>query len=188
MATTHNTPNYVQTDTRLSWPNWYSWIAGMVIWALGVFAWKGMSILPIVMLAVAVLVLWVLGRIGASGNIRLLNGLASANDWLTTIAVLLVGLVGIFLGSLTGTVLVDFFRAFGVIGVILIFAISVMATAGLLLAVSYRSGLFRVVGIACLLIVAMFLPQFGAGVTQTPVEQTRQVCEQHSDLFKAECP
>jgi hypothetical protein len=79
MATTHNTPNYVQTDTRLSWPNWYSWIAGMVIWALGVFAWKGMSILPIVMLAVAVLVLWVLGRIGASGNIRLLNGLASAN-------------------------------------------------------------------------------------------------------------
>ncbi len=188
MATTHNTPNYVQTDTRPSWPWVYATVFGGVIFICGIFAFKGMPIIPIIMLTVAVLILWALGRIGASGNIRLLNGLASANDWLTTIAVLLVGLVGIFLGSLTGTMLVDFFRAFGVIGVILIFAISVMATAGLLLAVSYRSGLFRVVGIACLLIVAMFLPQFGAGVTQTPVEQTRQVCEQHSDLFKAECP
>ncbi len=151
----------------------------MVIWALGVFAWKGLSILLIITLAVAVLVLWALFCFGPWKNLpeKLRKKLPSENDWVTAIAVLLVGFVGIFLGSLKSTVLVDFFRAFGVIGVILIFAISVMATAGLLLAVSYRSSLFRVVGIACLLIVAMFLPQFGAGVTQTPYEQTNQVCD-----------
>lgn len=188
MATTHNTPNYVQTDTRLSWPNWYSWITGMVILICGAFSLKGLPIIPIIMLTLAVLVLWGLRRYGTWKNKELLKRLPTWYAWKTAIVVFVVGIVGIILGTITGTWLADFFRSLLLFGTILILVISVMATAGLLLAVSYHARKMRVAAIVSLLIVSMFLPQFGAGVAQTPVEQTRQVCEQHSDLFKAECP
>ena len=97
-------------------------------------------------------------------------------------------IVGIILGTITGTWLADFFRSLLLFGTILILVISVMATAGLLLAVSYHARKMRVAAIVSLLIVSMFLPQFGAGVAQTPVEQTRQACEQAPGLFPADCP
>lgn len=188
MATTHNTPNYVKTDTRLSWPNWYSWITGMVILICGAFSLKGLPIIPIIMLTLAVLVLWGLRRYGTWKNKELLKRLPTWYAWKTAIVVFVVGIVGIILGTITGTWLADFFRSLLLFGTILILVISVMATAGLLLAVSYHARKMRVAAIVSLLIVSMFLPQFGAGVTQTPVEQTRQACEQAPGLFPADCP
>lgn len=189
MATTHNTTTDVPTDTRLSWPNWYSWITGMVILICGAFSLKGLPIIPIIMLTLAVLVLWGLRRYGTWKDKKLLKRLPTWYAWKTAIFVFIVGAVGVTLGSITGTWMTDFLGALGLFGVIFIFLISVMATAGLLLAVSYRARKMRVVALACLLIVSIFLPQFGVGVSQTPAEQTRQVCADPAKraMFPNEC-
>ena len=188
MATTHHTTNYVQTDTRPSWPWAYCTIWGGVIFACAVFAFKGLAIIPLILLTLAVLILWGLRRYGTWKNKELLKHLPTWYAWKTAIVVFVVGIVGIILGTITGTWLADFFRSLLLFGTILILVISVMATAGLLLAVSYHARKMRVAAIVSLLIVSMFLPQFGAGVAQTPVEQTRQACEQAPGLFPADCP
>lgn len=187
MATTHNTPNYVKTDTRPNWPWAYCIIWGGVIVACAIFAFKGLSIIPLIMLTLAVLILWGLRRYGTWRNKELLKHLPTWYAWKTAIVVLGVGIVGILIGSITGTWLADFFRGLLLFGTLLILTISAMATAGLLLAVSYYARKMRIVAIVCLLIVSMFLPQFGAGVSQTPAERTREVCAGPDAALFLEC-
>ena len=87
--------------------------------------------------------------------------------------------------------LVDFTAALtggiGIVVPIISFIVTVLASIGLLFAVSHRARVWLIVCLAAFGVVIMFMTQQAVGIRQTPYEQRQEVCKSRAAEFPADC-
>lgn len=181
-----------RTDRRESWPIWYSLIAGGILWVLGGVALSGHPVIYTLIIAAVVAILWVLQFIGEANGITVLARVPTRGALGVSLMVVIIGLVAWLIGKFTGTVLVNVVVALtGGIGIfmpIISFTVAILASVGLLLAVSYNARRWTVLCLVAFGVMIMLMTQQATGVKQTPYERTKEVCtSQQAQNFPAEC-
>ncbi len=201
MAATHNNHHHApaptpgdlhdtRTDKRESWLTWYAIIAGSLLLVLGV-ALSGHPVIYTLIIAVVVAILWVLQFIGEANGITVLARVPTRGALGASLLVVIIGLAAWLIGKFTGTVLVDFTAALtggiGIVVPIVSFVVAVLASIGLLFAVSHRARVWLIVCLAAFGVVIMFMTQQAVGIRQTPYEQRQEVCKSRAAEFPADC-
>jgi hypothetical protein len=162
------------------WAVFYSIVAGIVTSLIG-FGGMTLGHTTLVFSAafmLALVILWLLQRIK-----RLELPPAGIQSLIVTG---IVAFVAPLLGSITGLLLFDIFRA-SLFGVILI--ISGFGTIGLLIAISHQRVLSSLICLVCLAVTLMFMTQWNTSMViheQNKVQQQQQLKQRQADNCKAE--
>lgn len=183
--------NDSRTDKRESWLIWYSLIAGGILWVLGGVALSGHPVIYTLIVAIVIAILWVLQLAGEAYDVPVLMRIPTRGALGVSLLIVIIGLVAWLIGKFTGTVLVNVVVALtGGIGIfmpITSFTVAILASVGLLLAVSYNARRWTVICLVAFGVMIMLMTQQATGVKQTPYERTKEVCKTRAAEFPADC-